>query len=50
MVQEFGVSKKVSQSHAEAESSEGVNQMRKEGRAFGFREECVQSLKQGRIV
>lgn len=50
MVKGFRESKKVSQNHTEAESSEGVNQVKKEGRAFGFREEDVQSLKQGGIV
>lgn len=42
------MSKKVSQSHIEAENSEGVNQVRKEERAFGLREECVQRPQAGR--
>lgn len=44
----FEVSKKVSQSHIEAENSEGVNQVRKEERASGPREECAQRPQAGR--
>lgn len=39
----FGVSKKESHRHIEAENSDGVKQAKKEGTAFGCREEYVPS-------